>query len=73
MFADGTFFARVPIDGSGDGRFTVPVPDIVRNGGAHEIAVVLADSGVILPGGLLTVMEGQIVRQRSTIMSMFGR
>ncbi|MBU6394976.1 MAG: glycosyltransferase [Sphingomonadales bacterium] len=73
LFADGTFFARVSIDGSGDGRFTVPVPDIVRNGGAHEIAVVLADSGVILPGGLLTVMEGQIVRQRSTIMSMFGR
>jgi glycosyltransferase involved in cell wall biosynthesis len=73
LFADGIFFARIPIDGESDGRFTVPVPDIVRNGGAHEIEVVLAESGVVLPGGLLTVMEGLIVRPRSSIMTMFGR
>jgi len=73
LFADGTFFARVAIAGESDGLFAVAVPDIVRNGGAHEIAVVLADSGLIVPGGLLTVTEGQIVRPRTGIMTMFGR
>ncbi len=73
LFADGVFFARVPIGGQSDGQFSVPVPDIVRNGGAHEIEVVLAENGVAVPGGLLTVMEGQIVRPRSSILSMLGR
>lgn len=73
LFADGAFFARVAIPGGSDGIFSVPVPDAMRNGGAHEITVVLADCGVILPGGQLTVMEGQIVRPRSGIMTMLGR
>lgn len=73
LFADGVFFARVPIDGQSDGQFTVAVPDIVRNGGAHEIEVVLAENGVAVPGGQLTVMEGQIVRSRASILSVLGR
>lgn len=72
LFADGVFFARASVPGQSDGVFSVPVPEIIRNGAAHEIVAVLAESGVIVPGGPLTVTEGQVVRPRSGIMTMFG-
>lgn len=71
VFADGLFVARLGADPADDGRFALVLPELLRAGGADQIAVVHADTGVALPGGPLQCSDGRLVRTR--LLGMFAR
>ena len=73
LFADGVFVARIAGDVADQGRFALTLPDLLQAGGARELAVVDAETGVLLPGGPLALSDGRVVRARSGFLGVFGR
>lgn len=73
IFADGVFVARIGPASADEGRFEFALPDLLRAAGAAHVSVVHAETGVALPGGPLSLVEGRLTRTRSSLLGMFAR